>query len=202
MNVIFQFLGILAGIISLAAVVPYVRDIIHHKAQPERASWLIWLALSLIAFTSQLAEGATSSLWLTVFDTIGMLIVFSLSLKFGVGGFTRRDIIALLIAATGLMLWYVTRHAVYALFIAMAIDAIGTSLTVVKTYADPTSETYTMWIMVAVAGVLSMISVGKFDLVLLAYPFYILLANLAVVAAIAAGQRRKELDSLNKPTHN
>lgn len=191
-----QFLGLAAGLLSLAAVIPYARDILRGSARPERASWFIWLVLAVISFTSQRAEGATNSLWLTALDTVGVAIVFGLSLKYGEGGLTRRDTFALMAAGIGLVLWYSTRHAAFALFITLAIDAVGTSLTVAKTYADPQSETYSMWAMVAVAGILAMLAVGKLDPVLLAYPFYIFLANAAVVVAIAAGTLR--LKSVHK----
>ena len=186
-----QILGLTSGILSGVCYVPYVKDIFCHTTKPERASWLIWSVLGSIAFFSQLAEGATWSLWLTGLDTLGVLLIFALSIKYGVGGVNRRDCIALIAAAIGLLLWYITRHAAIALFVTMFIDATATSLTVAKAYEDPGSETLITWLIVAVAGILGMLSVGTFNLVLLSYPFYIFLANFAVVVAILLGRRNK-----------
>jgi hypothetical protein len=183
-----HIIGLLAGILAGVAIIPYVIDMLRGRARPERATWFIWLVLALIAFGSQLAQGATNSLWLTGFDTVGVLVVFSLSTKYGVGGFTKRDSIALIAAAIGLLLWYVTRHAIIALGIVIAIDALGTSLTVVKTYHDPSSETYLMWLLVGVAGLMTMFAVGSFNIGLLVYPLYIFLANSAVILAMWAGK--------------
>ena len=185
------FFGIIAGILSGIAVIPYVRDILLHKTKPERASWLIWSVLGSIAFFSQLAEGATWSLWLTGINTIGVLIIFILAIKYGMGGLARRDTYALIAAGFGLILWYLTRHAFIALFVTIGIDLIGQTLTVIKTYAVPESETLSTWVLVSTAGIFSMLSVGAWDWILLLYPFYIFLANFSVVVAIYAGRNKK-----------
>jgi hypothetical protein len=185
-----ELLGLTAGVLTLVATIPYIFDILHRRAQPERASWLIWLVLGGIALFSQLAEGATNSLWLLVCDTVGVLIIFLLSLRYGTGGLARRDQIALIVAGLGLLLWYFTHNAVIALGLAIVVDAAGTSLTVIKAYQDPGSETLPMWVLVAAAGILSMLSVGAWNIVLLAYPAYIFLANAAVVAAVLIGRRQ------------
>lgn len=187
----FQILGILSGILGGSSYFPYIRDIFRNSTKPERASWLIWLTLGSIAFFSQLAEGASWSLWFTGLDTLGVLIIFALSIKYGVGGWTRRDIMALIAAAIGLVLWCFTRHAAVALLITILIDMTGAYLTVIKAYADPSSETLSTWLIIALAGIFGTLSVGKFDLILLAYPFYIFLANFAVAVAILLGKNVK-----------
>jgi hypothetical protein len=186
----FQYFGIASGIITGLSSVPYIRDILRHKTKPERASWFIWSILGAIAFFSQMAEGATDSLWLTGIDSLGVLITFLLAIKYGVGGFNRRDILALIVAGIGLLLWFFTHQAAVALFIIICIDLSGTILTVAKSYTDPESETLTTWIIMSVAGILAMISVGEFNPILLIYPLYIFLANFAVVVAMLLGRAK------------
>lgn len=187
----FEIIGAIAGVLAAISYIPYTIDVLRNKAKPERASWLIWTVLILIAFFSQVSKGATDSLWFTGFDSVGALIIFILSIKYGVGGFTRRDIISLFAAGAGLVIWFFTQDAIYALFITMAIDAIAAGLTVVKTLEDPSTETYPMWIIICVASSLAMVAVGRFDVILLAYPFYIFLANFSVVVAKFVGEHRK-----------
>ncbi len=188
-----QLIGLSAGILSIVGYLPYLRDILRRTTKPERASWFIWSILGSIAFFSQLAEGATWSLWLTAFETFSVLIIFILSLKYGVGGLQKRDIIALIVSSIGLVLWYQTRHAFIALYITIIIDMMGAILTVVKAYEEPESETFSIWLIVAIAGLLSMISVGRFNVVLLSYPFYIFLANFSVVVAMLFGRSRRKI---------
>ncbi len=132
-----QFFGYTSAVLSIVMVIPYIKDVLALTTKPERASWFIWTVLGIIAFASQLAKGATESLWLTGGQTVAVLIVFLLALKYGAGGLGGRDIKALMAVGIGLILWYFTKEAAYALFIVIAIDGIGTLLTVVKAYQDP-----------------------------------------------------------------
>jgi hypothetical protein len=186
-----QLLGFTTGFVSLISYIPYIKDMFRGTTKPERASWFIWLVLGGIAFFSQAAKGATDSLWLPGVQSFFNLVIFLLAIKFGVGGFARRDIIALVFAGVSLILWYFTREAAIALFIVIVIDAIGMVLTVLKSYEHPGSETILSWYLFALSGFIAMFAVGKWDIVLLVYPLYIVIANLAVVGAIYLGKRRK-----------
>lgn len=186
-----QLLGILGGLISGLSYIPYIKDVLAKKTRPERASWIIWATLTAIAFFSQLAKGATSSLWLPFFETLGTSIVFLLSIKNGVGGATKRDIFILISAAIGLVLWYFTKEPAVALYIVIAVDATGTIPTIIKSYQEPETETFITWIMVTIAGIFAMFSVGKLDLILLSYPFYIFAANGAIALAMVLGKKKR-----------
>ena len=186
----FEFFGYLSGIFIAIGFFPYIQDILHGETKPQRATWFIYTVLSSIAFFSQLAEGATFSLWLTGIDTIAVTVIFILSIKHGVGGFSIKDYVALLVAFLGLVAWFYTKEAAIALYLVIGIDAIGTYLTIDKTYKDPMSETYIAWVLSAFAGIFSMLAVGSFNVILLSYPLYIFLANAAVVMTIEFGKRR------------
>jgi hypothetical protein len=186
----FQLFGYLSGIFIALGFFPYLKDILRGKTKPQRATWFIYVVVGGIAFFSQLAKGATYSLWFTGIDTIAVIAIFILSLDHGVGGFATKDYIALFVAFFGLILWYFTHEAAVALYIVIGIDAIGTYLTVDKTYKDPNSETRSAWALSFVAGIFSMIAVGEFNIILLSYPLYICLANAAVVTAIEVGKRK------------
>lgn len=174
----------------VAGSFPYVVDVLKKKTKPERASWFIWTILGSIAFFSQLAKGATNSLWMNGLDTVAVVAIFVLSLRNGKGGLMKRDVAALVFALIGLILWYFTKEASIALFIVITIDLVGSILTVVKTCEDPESETLISWILFGLSGLLSAISVGSFNLTLLSYPVYILIANWSVVVAIVWGKRK------------
>lgn len=186
-----QVLGLLTALICIISFIPYAKDTLQGKTKPERASWFIWTALGCIAFFSQLAKGATESLWLPGIQTFGDLIVFLLAIKFGVGGFTKRDITALCIAGCGLLLWYLTKEAAIALYIVIGIDAVGSVLTIIKSYEDPWSETLISWVLFSLSGLIAAITVGQWDVILLSYPVYIFLTNLAVIVAIYFGKMKQ-----------
>ena len=185
-----QNFGHISAILSIIMIIPYVRDIFRKVTQPERASWLIWTVLGFIAFFSQWAKGATDSLWLTAGQTIAVLVIFLLSIKYGVGGLTNRDIKALVAAGLGLILWWVTSEPLYALLIVIGIDCIGSYLTMIKSYEEPESETLSTWVISGTSGIFGALAVGVLSPVLLAYPVYIVIANYTIVVALFLGKKR------------
>jgi hypothetical protein len=187
-----EIAGYLSGLAILASYIPYIRDIFLKKTKPERMSWLIWVALSAISLFSQEAKGATFSLIVTGSEAVGELLVFILAIKYGLGGFLKRDLMALGAAAGSLILWYLTNEPAVALFAVTLIDASGAALTVMKTYEQPTTETISGWVLTAIGGFLGCLAVGGFNFILLVFPIYILVASLAVLAAIWFGKRRKQ----------
>lgn len=186
-----QIFGYVSAILSIIMILPYIRDIFRLETKPERGSWFIWTALGFIAFFSQLAKGATDSLWLTAGQTASVFIIFLLSIKYGHGGLENRDLKALIGAGIGLVLWYITREAAIALLFVVLVDGIGTLLTLLKAYEDPGSETLSTWVISGTSGIFGMLAVGNLNFVLLAYPFYIMLANYVIVAAILLGNRHR-----------
>ena len=187
-----QLFGYISALLSIVMIVPYVRDILLGKTKPERGSWLIWTVLGFIAFFSQYAKGATDSLWMTAGQTLAVLIIAVLSIKYGYGGLGKRDVRALIGAGIGLLLWYLTREAAFALFIIILVDSIGTLLTAIKSYKDPESETLSTWILSGTSGIFGMLAVGSLNFVLLAYPLYIMVANYVIVGAMLLGRRRQK----------
>ncbi|HAE36498.1 MAG: hypothetical protein UR85_C0007G0007 [Candidatus Nomurabacteria bacterium GW2011_GWF2_35_66] len=191
-----EFFGYLSGILMMLSVIPYARSILRGETKPQRMTWLIWTILILIAFFSQLAKGATWSLLLTAGDAIAILITFILSIKFGVGGFRKIDIISLFGAGFSLLLWYLTSEPAVALFLIILIDLIGVNLTVVKTWKNPETENWVAWAICGVGGLFGILSVGSFNLILLSYPLYICLANSTIALIVIS--RKKYLHLVNK----
>ncbi len=186
-----NLVGILAGFLALIQFVPYIRDILRRKTKPERASWVIWTALSGVIFASQAAKGGGASLWMSAAQGLGNLIILILAFKFGAGGFSRRDHTALALATIGLILWGVTKEPTVALVIAIAVDAIGATLTIIKAYHDPESETMSTWILSDLSGLFSALAVGEASFALLAYPIYVSIANTGVIGGMIIGKWRQ-----------
>ncbi len=184
-------LGIASAILSTLAFIPYMRDTIGGTTQPQRASWLIWAVLGSIAFCSQVYEGATISLWFAGVQVASTMIILVLSVRCGSGRFLgRSDYYILAMAAAGLVLWYFTDSAVYALGISIGISLLGGVATVVKAYQDPDSETLSTWLIALAASCCAVFSVGKLDWILMAYPLYLFTLYGSFVAAIVLGRLR------------
>lgn len=184
-------LGCASAVLSTLAFAPYVRDTLRGDTTPQRASWLIWSVLSAIAFASQVFEGATTSLLYAGAQVTGTLVIFCLALGRGQGALlSRPDERVLWIAALGLVVWYFTETAVYALALTITISLLGGTLTIRKAYLNPNSETLSCWAISFVAACCAIGSVGAWDPVLLAYPLYLFVLNGLIVLAIVAGRGR------------
>jgi hypothetical protein len=182
--------GYISGILMMFSVIPYAKSILKGETKPHRITWLIWTVLVLIAFFSQLAKGASWSLLLTAGDAVAILVTFILSIKYGVGGFQKWDILSLIGALFSLFLWYITSEPAFALFLIIIIDIIGANLTIIKTWKNPETENWVGWAICGAGGLFGVFAVGSFNLVLLSYPMYICIINSIVAIIILIRKKR------------
>lgn len=181
--------AILSGVIVLFGGPPYLIDILKGKTKPQRTTWLIWSVLGVTAFISQVQLGAHWSLVFAGMNALGNLIVFALSLKFGVGGWKRGDVVALGIAAVGIVASLVTSTPLIALLGVIVADFAGTILTLEKTFRMPSSETSITWFFLGTSSLFGALSVGSWSFTLLLYPVYMVAATYGVLVAQALGAR-------------
>lgn len=186
-----ETLGLIAGGIGIIAYAPYVRDILARRTRPERASWLIWSLEYSVLFAAQIAQGATHSLWLIGLQLLGVLVICGLSVVYGAGRFSRRDIALLMCAGVSLCAWYFTNNAALATVLLISVEIIAVLPTVIKTYRDPASETLSTWALIGVAGLLTLPVVAGGSPMLYMYPASLVLINFGVVAAILYGRRQQ-----------
>jgi hypothetical protein len=184
----YQVLAGLSIVLFIFAAPPYIRDTLKGKTKPERATWFVFSVLGIIAFISQAKLGATWSLVFAGLDTLASLIVFVLSVRYGVGGWTFLDRVALAIAAVGVLTALLVREPVIALLGDILADISGTALTVYKTFRAPDTETTISWLITGTAALTGVLAVGSFNVALLLYPVYLMAANYAVPVAQYAGR--------------
>ena len=96
-------------------------------------------------------------------------------------------------AGLGLAAWLTTDTPAYALAIAIGLSALGAIPTILKSYANPASETLTSWALLLIASLLAVLAVGRPDPVMLAYPVYLAMLYSAILTAAALGKRRRPL---------
>ncbi|HEX4774633.1 MAG TPA: hypothetical protein VH234_03895 [Candidatus Saccharimonadales bacterium] len=198
MRIIF---GLLSGVLPIIGMLPYIRDELRGKTKPHRMAEFIYAVLDSIAFASQLAKGATWSAILPGVGMVEMAIGFLLSLKYGMGGTSKKDIGALILAGFGLVLWYFTKQPLTALFIVIGVDLIGTTLVVIKTYAHPHTETLSSWFLSFLAGLFAAAAVGRWSFTFQIYPLYIALGNAVICATILLRRNKVPPNDKNADLH-
>lgn len=177
-----EIIGILSGVIAFVASIPYIVDIVKGNTKPQRMAWVIFITLSGISFFAQLAEGATNSLWFPAVLFLQSIIIFALTLKYGMGGFGKSDIASFVAAILIMIIWWITKSPAVAIVCGALVNTIGKILVARKVYKYPNTEYLPTWVWSALASLLAVIAVGKWNWVLMITP----LQNAITVAIIAA----------------
>jgi hypothetical protein len=181
--------GILAGILQLVATAPYLRDILRGTTTPQRATWTIWTALSLVVLSSQWASGAGWSLALTIGQVVSCGGICLLAVRRGVGGVSPLELALLGIAALGVVGWQIADDPTVATCSVVAADLVAVALMLPKTFRNPRSETLETYLIGVVSTVFALAAVGSGDASLLIYPLYVLVADAAVAGVIFLRRR-------------
>jgi hypothetical protein len=184
--------GLLAGVVSVADTVPYVRDTLRGATRPHRGTWLIWGVLAIVACSSQRADGASWSLVMAGAQAILTGLVFILAIHRGEGGLGASDALMIAIAAGGVAGWIAVHEPIVATACVVGADLIAVAMMTPKAYRDPGSETLSTFALASLAGALAAAAVGAPDLALLLYPTYYCVVNGAIALLIHA--RRTALD--------
>ncbi len=165
-----KFFGLIAGILSIIAYVPYIFSILKDSTKPNRASWWVWLAMNVIILASYRSAGADTTIFVLVSYSVGTIVVALLSLKYGEGGWTSFDRNCLIVSAIGLVLWSVFSSPLPALLINIAVDLIGGLPTIRKAYYKPETENKAAWALFFAGSIFNIIAIDKFEFAIVIYP--------------------------------
>jgi hypothetical protein len=167
-----EIIGVLGGLLAIIGGAPYMFDAYKKRIRPHRITWAIFALTDVIAIANQLASGATNSVWLVVGYALANLTIFILSLRYGVGGTKKLDIIVLCGAILGVVVWQISGHPIASIIANLVVTTLAFTPTYKKGWIDPKSETPTVFLWGAIASLLAAISVGKLDYILLLAPLY------------------------------
>ncbi len=183
---------LISSVIALISPIIYARAIFKGEAKPHRTTRLVLLLITALTTASLFAQQDTVAIWLAGVSTIQSIAIFILSIKHGMGGYSRSDIICLLIALAGIVLWKVTENPVVALYFAILADFTGMIPALIKTYKLPHTEIYQFFLMDVFAGLFSLMAVRSWTLQEISFPIYIFLINLVMVLIIIRPNFRRK----------
>jgi hypothetical protein len=180
--------GVLAAVAGVANTIPYIRDTLRGATRPQRGTWLIWSTLAVVAFGSQLADGASWSLPMIGAQVVLTALIFCLAIRRGEGGMSPPEMAMIALAAGGVAGWLIADEPLLAIACVVVADMIGAAMMLPKTWRDPHSETLASFVLASVGGVLAAAAVARVDASLLLYPVYFALVN-AAIALVIHGRR-------------
>lgn len=187
----------LSTILSIYCLFPYIAAILKNKTKPHQLSWLVFVIMNGIVLFSQYFEGARASILITAAFFIGSVIIFILSLKYGVRDSSQWDRVLFIFAILTIVIWYVTKSNATAIWLTLLIDIAATTMILLKVKADSHSEDPAPWAIATVAYVFSCLTlVGQPVSILYVRPVYGLICDAVLVGYIYYQKSKNTKDIL------
>jgi len=175
---------IISSLLALISPIVYSIAIFKGEAKPHRTTRLVLLLITSLTTASLFAQKNQVAIYLAGVSTIQSIMIFTLSLKRGMGGWSKTDMLCLFIALIGIALWRITENPVVALYCAIGADFAGMIPALIKTSKFPKTEVWTFYLLDVFAALFSLLALKKWTLEEYSYPIYIMFINLAMVILI------------------
>jgi hypothetical protein len=186
-----NFLIAVSGVLTVAAALPYIAEIIKGKAKPRIVSWFTWSVLTGIACAASFVDGKIPSAALMLALTLETSLIVILGFKHGDRKLERLDMYCLVGAAVGLVLWLVFNSPTIAVLASILIDIVGAIPTVKHSWEKPHEETWVTFAITALGGAITVVIAGEMTATAIAYPIYIFLLYVVLTICVLASPRRK-----------
>lgn len=157
-----ETLSVLAGLLAIAGLVPYVRAILRKETKPAKATWIIWAILDTVTIAGMYVEDAVNGQILGA--VIGAWVVVVLALKYGIPGWTKLDKFCLGGAVLGIALWYVFSNPTFGIMMALGVIFLGSIPTFASAWKDPSREDKLAWTILFVSCVCAVIAIPQWTL--------------------------------------
>jgi hypothetical protein len=147
------------------------------KAKPHRTTRLVLFIIVVLGFFSMYAQGDRVVVWFLGICSVQSLIMLLMSIKYGMGGWAKEDLLALFIAIVGIVTWKITDNPSLGLYAAVIADFAGMVPALIKTYKFPKTEYWLTYVFDLAAILLTGLAIqnGGFNDYL--YPVYLFSVN-------------------------
>ncbi len=174
-----------SSVLTLAAGIPYLRDIWIGKTKPRVVTWLVWTALNLLATAASLSDHQYASVVLTLSESVETMAVVVVGLmKAGSFEIAPFDFVCLLGAALGLILWRTLDSPSLAILATIAVDIVGSLPTFKHMWQSPREETRITYLLSTFSGLAALAAATSVRITEIAVPLDILLMNALFVVVI------------------
>jgi len=98
------------------------------------------------------------------------------------GGWAKTDILCLVIALAGIVVWKITDRPALGLYAAILADFAGMVPALLKTYRLPETEYWLSYIFDVAAAILTLFAIRNWGLTDFSYPLYLVVINALMLA--------------------
>lgn len=186
MKTIFLVLSVL---ITLVAVVPYLRDILKGTTKPNLVSWITWSLLTGVATIAEFAAGEHVAAIFTGAACVETLAVVVFGLGKGFVKYTAFDVWCQVGALVGFALWWLFNSPAVAVMAAVTIDLIGALPTMRHSWLAPHEETWQTFALSGLGGCFALLALSSYNWTSLPYAVYIVLANVLMTGIILSREK-------------
>lgn len=178
--------AVLASVLAVGCMIPYIADIFRRKTTPHSYSWLVWSLLQLTAVLAMLRAGAGIGAFSMGASATLNSFTFLLSLHFGTKNITAFDKCCLAGALSALLVYFLLHNALLSVIVIALTDLVAFLPTFRKSYEEPQSETPSMYFFAGISCVFALLALSDFNLATSLYLFVILVTNIACAGMIWA----------------
>lgn len=170
-----DILSVLAGLVFIFAFYPYIKAIVKGKTSPRKATWFVWAVGDIIILAGMISSGAISGQ--LVGATLGAVVTFLLSLKFGEPGWATRDKVCVALSGLAIALWLYFGESSLGIGFSLLALMIAAWPTYVSAWQNPANEDKTAWFWFNVSSVLAVAAISKMTFADVAPPIGFLLID-------------------------
>ena len=165
---------------SIAGIVPYVRDTLRGETQPNLVTWLLWAALPLIAAAASLSAGA--DLWAALRTSIAGITSMAVVIAsfFNPRAYSRLgpfDLGCGALSVFALLAWGVAESPRLAVLLAVIADGLASLPTLRKAWKEPASENRVTYMVFVLSICIMLPSIPVWNIENAAFPLYLLALN-------------------------
>lgn len=186
-----ELIGILSGFLIVCAYCFYIVAILKGHTKPNRATWFMLTAISLVIALSYRDLGATDTLWAPIADLLGTLVIAILAIFYGTGGWDHFDKWCIAVAFFSIALYVAfPQYPLFILIVTLLMDGAAMAPTIKHAYVSAWEEDQLAWGITLIANILTVVAIGTWTLSVAIYPVYMLIINGLIFALIVEGRIR------------
>lgn len=182
-------LGAIAVVLTCVAHIPYIVSVYRGKTRPHMFTWIIWELLTAIIMVAQILGGAGAGAWSTIAVMIPSTIITCMSFKYGDKNIARADWVMFITGLAAIPVWVMTSNPLWAVLIAVGIDALAFGPTFRKSWRKPHEENSTMYGVNIIRHSCSIGALSVYSLVTALYPVMLVLMNGSMWVMLMARRR-------------
>lgn len=183
---------ILSGVavaLTLAAFIPYIRNIVKGLARPHVFSWILGRS-NLCCFSCADQGKRRGGRWpVGVSGVITLFIAFLAYIKRADITVTNTDRLFFVLASSALPFWRFTSDPFWAVAILTAVDVLGFGPTVRNAYHFPHAESVPFFVLLAVRNVLVILALENYSATTVLFPAVIAGACMALTTLVISRRR-------------